>query len=228
MTRMVYMRDDFIFRQGDIGHELFILAHGTVFVLPDDVASHVKREEPIILTEGAYFGEIGIFMEVERTRSVQAQTMTEVNILDQDGFNKVATAYPAFALQIRDLVIARLRSSSTSGNSEHQERFIRQLKRSMDERIKRNLEKTSWISENAGADRRTRSDSSRLQKAPRRSSIEEVHNDIDEEIKQERTASYYDSNESSSSIDRKLNHIAQQLADLQNELKTQNNMKLTQ
>ena len=185
---MIYMPDDFIFRKGDIGEELYIVANGTVFVLPSQ--NEEENVPPIILTEGAFFGEIALFMQVERTRSVQAQTMTEVNILNQEGFSKVTNAYPAFAVQIRDLVNERLRNNENVENSKYQERFIRRLTRRMDDRI-------------------------------RSSSIGDFHKNIDEEIKQERKKTVYES-VSSSTMEQRVNNIAKQLQELQNELKHRN------
>jgi len=46
-------------------------------------------------------------MEVRRTCSVQARTVCEVNILQQDAFDAIVKENPHFARRMNELVVAR-------------------------------------------------------------------------------------------------------------------------
>ncbi|KAF1333477.1 Voltage-gated ion channel, partial [Globisporangium splendens] len=114
---VIFMPDDYIIREGDIGKELFTILKGIVRVMPpkseaedansnpDHDTSEAKR---ILLGEGDFFGEIGVVMEVERTRSVKAECMAELCILSQEGFNKILVEFPEFATAMKRLIIKRV------------------------------------------------------------------------------------------------------------------------
>ncbi|RLN32075.1 hypothetical protein BBJ28_00026379, partial [Nothophytophthora sp. Chile5] len=88
LRQVIYMPDDFIIREGEIGKELFMIVKGIVRVLPPNNAPHPEDEAAILLGGGDFFGEIGVVMEVERTRSVKAESMAELCILSREGFDK--------------------------------------------------------------------------------------------------------------------------------------------
>ncbi|KAL7547182.1 hypothetical protein ACHAWF_010502 [Thalassiosira exigua] len=104
----IFLPGDMIIFKGDVGKELFIIAKGVVEVLRDDLPANKRRNAPRIqLTNGSFFGEIALVMEVRRTCSVQARTVCEVNILQQDAFDAVVRANPHFARRMNELVVAR-------------------------------------------------------------------------------------------------------------------------
>lgn len=140
LERIIYMPDDFIFKKGDLGKELYIVARGIVFVLADgdEISTDVRRDssiesaKPILLTDGAFFGEIGIVMDVQRTRSVQAQTMTELCIFDRQAFEDIALQFPAFVHGIQELVKKRGQTMFRHGSAER-EQFVNNLERVVEE-----------------------------------------------------------------------------------------------
>jgi len=104
----VFLPGDMIFFKGDVGKELFIISKGVVEVLRDDLPMSKRRDAPKILLEnGSFFGEIALVMEVRRTSSVQARTVCEVNILQQDAFDAILLDNPHFARRMNELVVAR-------------------------------------------------------------------------------------------------------------------------
>lgn len=104
----VFLPGDMIFFKGDVGKELFIISKGVVEVLRDDLPRSKRRDAPqILLQNGSFFGEIALVMEVRRTSSVQAQTVCEVNILQQDAFDAILLGNPHFARRMNELVVAR-------------------------------------------------------------------------------------------------------------------------
>ena len=91
-----------------MGKELFIISKGVVEVLRDDLPAAKLRSAPkILLQNGSFFGEIALVMEVRRTCSVQARTVCEVNILQQDAFDAIVKENPHFARRMNELVVAR-------------------------------------------------------------------------------------------------------------------------
>mmetsp|Transcript_16356 Transcript_16356/g.35337 ORF Transcript_16356/g.35337 Transcript_16356/m.35337 type:complete len:716 (+) Transcript_16356:3619-5766(+) len=104
----IFLPGDMILFKGDVGKELFIIAKGIVEVLRDDLPDAKRRNAPrILLRNGSFFGEIALVMEVRRTCSVQAQTVCEVNILQQDSFDAIVRKNPDFARRMNELVVAR-------------------------------------------------------------------------------------------------------------------------
>ncbi|KAG9401422.1 hypothetical protein AC1031_009284 [Aphanomyces cochlioides] len=107
LRQVVYMPNDFIFKEGEIGRELYMIAKGCVEVLPSEQPG-THSDKPILLADGDFFGEIGIVMEVFRTRSVRTKTMTELCILTRDGFNSILGDFPEFANEMKKLVVTRV------------------------------------------------------------------------------------------------------------------------
>ena len=104
----IFLPGDMILFKGDVGKELFIISKGVVEVLRDDLPAAKRRSAPkILLQNGSFFGEIALVMEVRRTCSVQARTVCEVNILQQDAFDAIVRENPHFARRMNELVVAR-------------------------------------------------------------------------------------------------------------------------
>ena len=67
LQRKIFLPNEFVFCKGDIGNELFIISKGIIFVLADE--DHIGQEasvpkKPVVLSEGDFFGEIGLIMDV--------------------------------------------------------------------------------------------------------------------------------------------------------------------
>jgi CRP-like cAMP-binding protein len=85
-----FQADQIIFNQGDAADRFFIITKGQVQILRAD-----KRgvQKPIAtLSEGAYFGEIGILGRTRRTATVKAITPVEVLSLDENTFRSMIAA----------------------------------------------------------------------------------------------------------------------------------------
>lgn len=85
-----YQPNQFIFNQGDAADRFYIITKGQVQILRAD-----KRgvQKPIAnLSEGAYFGEIGILGRTRRTATVKAITPVEVLSLDENTFRSMVAA----------------------------------------------------------------------------------------------------------------------------------------
>ncbi|ETK74325.1 hypothetical protein L915_18864 [Phytophthora nicotianae] len=108
LHQVIYMPDDFIIQEGEIGKELFMIVKGIVRVLPPNGCKKPEAETIILLSEGDFFGEIGVVMEVERTRSVKAECMAELCVLAREGFDKILVEFPEFATAMKKLIVKRV------------------------------------------------------------------------------------------------------------------------
>ncbi|RLN91829.1 hypothetical protein BBJ28_00025474 [Nothophytophthora sp. Chile5] len=123
LRQVIYMPDDFIIREGEIGKELFMIVKGIVRVLPPNDAPHPETEAVILLGGGDFFGEIGVIMEVERTRSVKAESMAELCILSREGFDKILVEFPEFATAMKRLIAKRVSEMWKDDSPERMEKM---------------------------------------------------------------------------------------------------------
>ena len=109
----VFLPGDWIILKGDIGSELYIIARGVCQVFLRDPWENQQEEEAknkekeILLTNGQFFGEISLLMEVRRTTSVQTKTICEVNVLVQEIFEEILRESPDFAAEMKSLIVQR-------------------------------------------------------------------------------------------------------------------------
>jgi long-chain acyl-CoA synthetase len=88
---------DTIVRQGEVGDAMYFLTHGQVEVVLEE-----GGEQLAVLSEGAYFGEVAILMEVPRTASVRALDDCEVYELKRASVLELVQAYPEFTQHIEE------------------------------------------------------------------------------------------------------------------------------
>lgn len=88
---------DILARQGDTGHEFFIVLDGHVTVLIDNKAvAH--------LSQGDFFGEIALIDDRPRTATVRADGITRLLVLAHREFHALMDEFP----EIRRAVLAAL------------------------------------------------------------------------------------------------------------------------
>ncbi|CAG9467891.1 unnamed protein product [Pedinophyceae sp. YPF-701] len=83
----VYVPGDMIIRQGEIANEMYFIKSGRVQV--------ESEGHPItVLSDGSYFGEIGILRKAIRTADVRALTPVEVFTLKREDFYEILERFP--------------------------------------------------------------------------------------------------------------------------------------
>jgi voltage-gated potassium channel len=93
--------NDMIIKVGDVGKEMFILAHGTVDIF-------VKPEERLAtLHDGQIFGEIALIKEITRTANVQSQGYCDLYKLTSKKFNEIVEQYPILLANIEKITSRR-------------------------------------------------------------------------------------------------------------------------
>jgi CRP/FNR family transcriptional regulator, cyclic AMP receptor protein len=102
-----------LFREGEAGHEMFIVQRGTLIVsktVRGQVEQVLARMGP-----GEFFGEMSLFDGAPRSASVQAETDALMLVLDRDNLQRFTDANPAAAAAFLHAVvlifIERLRRS---------------------------------------------------------------------------------------------------------------------
>ncbi len=103
---MVVTPQDYVFRRGELGDEMYFINRGSVEILAPD------GDVIATLSGGSFFGEIALLLSGPRTASVRAMEYCDLYILDKVTFDRILERYPDFEVQIKDM--ARKRQEETS------------------------------------------------------------------------------------------------------------------
>lgn len=89
-------------RQGDLGHEFFLILEGHV---------RIERDGQLLTTlgPGDFLGEIALLQEGRRTATATAQGPVRVAVLTHQGFDSLLEAQPAISRSLLQALAARLR-----------------------------------------------------------------------------------------------------------------------
>ncbi len=99
---VIYTPGDYIFREGDEGHNMYFIIRGELEVLSG------KEEKLIsILTSGEFFGEIALFRDVPRTASIRAAGYCDLYTLSKTRFEFVLSKYPEIQKRIQEKADSR-------------------------------------------------------------------------------------------------------------------------
>jgi voltage-gated potassium channel len=86
--------NDMIIKVGDIGNEMFILAHGSVDIYLN------PKERLATLHDGQIFGEIALLKETTRNANVQSQGYCDLYKLTSVKFNEIIKHHPQLLANI--------------------------------------------------------------------------------------------------------------------------------
>lgn len=100
--RRQYRKDEFIFRQGQLAHEAFLVLSGRVRLLMEEADGRMLDLQ--MLDPGDFFGYMSLLSEYEWPLATQALSAAEVLILDRHSFRKILVRYPEKGL----LIVERL------------------------------------------------------------------------------------------------------------------------
>lgn len=99
---VVFTPGDYVTRQGEIGEEMYFVVRGRIGIFQKD------EELPVaILSDGDFFGEISLFMNMPRTASVKALSYCDMYTLHKRAFDFVVAKYPDVATKIEKEAIRR-------------------------------------------------------------------------------------------------------------------------
>jgi CRP/FNR family transcriptional regulator, cyclic AMP receptor protein len=99
-------RGDTIFREEDLGDEMYLVRTGQV-TIHQDLASGPALIE--VVEPGGYFGEMAIIDDLPRTASAVAKVDTSLLVLHKNDFRAAVQDYPDIAFEIFREFTRRLR-----------------------------------------------------------------------------------------------------------------------
>lgn len=97
----VFTPSAFVFRKGEVGHNMYFISRGSVEVVGDD------GQTLATLTAGNFFGEIALLLSMPRTATIRAVDYCDLYTLDKDTFQQIIRDYPEFAERVREMARAR-------------------------------------------------------------------------------------------------------------------------
>ena len=100
MTKRHFMPDEVVIREGDIGHELFLVSEGAVTV--ERGGGEVARLGP-----GEFFGESALMSGARRNATVVAADPVEAYVFGEDDFHAAIEASASFREQLRRVYFVR-------------------------------------------------------------------------------------------------------------------------
>ena len=89
-----------LIRQGEFGHEFFVLVDGTAEVLQDDAV--IAQMGP-----GDFFGELALLDEERRTATVRATSPMRVLVMTRQSFRALDRAVPGVHAKVADAITRR-------------------------------------------------------------------------------------------------------------------------
>jgi CRP-like cAMP-binding protein len=104
-----YAAGEVIFRQGELGTEMYIIQEGTV-----DIVKHINGESHILsqLERGDFFGEMAILESVARTADAVASSDVRVLVINGSRFDEMLRKNPEVAVRIIRKYSKRLREAN--------------------------------------------------------------------------------------------------------------------
>ena len=101
-SRVAHEKGEFIFKAGDPGHHMFVVAKGSVEVrVGDEVKERVEQ--------GGVFGELALIDHDPRSADAIAATDCEVVPIDSARFQSCLVRMPFFGIEVMRVMAQRLR-----------------------------------------------------------------------------------------------------------------------
>lgn len=108
-SQLTYAAGDSIFRQGELGTEMFIIQEGEV-----DILKHIGGESHVLshLEKGDFFGEMALLEALPRTADAVARTEVRVVAINGSRFDEMLRRNPEVAVRIIRKYSQRLREAN--------------------------------------------------------------------------------------------------------------------
>ena len=99
LSRQNYVNGDIVFREGDSGDELYIIAKGSASVRLR--LSGTERETRLItFSPGTVFGEVALLDQEARSATIEADDELVCYVLTRRSFEQLTTEHPAIAIKL--------------------------------------------------------------------------------------------------------------------------------
>ena len=107
MVTRHYVKGELVFRQGDVGAELYVIVDGEMRIYLDHAGTDVTLAKH---GPGSVVGEMSVFDEEPRSASAQAITETTVRVLRRDRLHAIVNEHPEVLLEFIKNLSQRLRA----------------------------------------------------------------------------------------------------------------------
>ena len=99
----IYMCDELVFKAGELSRDMFFIIHGTVEVLDAGKGNRV-----CLLEDGAYFGELALIANVQRSSTVRTLTPAEICSFSGSSLAAVLDDFPDVEPVLKERAARRL------------------------------------------------------------------------------------------------------------------------
>lgn len=107
--RMIFEKDEILFRQGDMGDAAYIVLQGDADVLVDSQQGQIRVAG---LGQNDIVGEIAILIDVPRTATVRACSRLVTLRITKELFFRLVTEFPQIAVEIMRELAVRLEKTT--------------------------------------------------------------------------------------------------------------------
>ena len=105
-----------LFREGDVGNELWVLVRGSIEITKSTLAGEGFTVAKLNDTMGVFFGEQALIDQDRRSATVTATSQSEFLVLTRDAFVQLSRSHPVIGLElslaIAGLISRRLRKAN--------------------------------------------------------------------------------------------------------------------
>lgn len=100
---------DYVFREGDLGTEMYIVHEGRIEILKE--LKDDEEKQLAVLEKGDFFGEMAILEELPRTASARALTPVKLLQINGSTFDQMLRSNPEIAVRMMRKLSRRLRET---------------------------------------------------------------------------------------------------------------------
>eukprot|EP01098_Paradermamoeba_levis_P009706 TRINITY_DN4058_c0_g1_i1.p1 TRINITY_DN4058_c0_g1~~TRINITY_DN4058_c0_g1_i1.p1 ORF type:complete len:377 (+),score=109.44 TRINITY_DN4058_c0_g1_i1:114-1244(+) len=128
MTSQRVPAGQFLVKKGEVAHEMFFICRGEVQVT---VLENEQVRTIATLSDGHFFGEMGLLYDMTRTADVKASTETELLVLSRANFSKIRSKHQEIVRKLKQIAEERFnwfKDNLINLNEDFTEEQLNQLK----------------------------------------------------------------------------------------------------
>ena len=99
LVRQSWTQGDIVFREGDAGNELFLIAQGAASVRLN-VPGENRSMRLVTFSPGTLFGELALLDREARSATIAADTDLACHVMSHANFRRLSEEHPATAIKL--------------------------------------------------------------------------------------------------------------------------------
>lgn len=129
VSERTFAAGEHIFRQGDVGTEMFVVVSGHINIhLAGEASRRISLKD---LARGEYFGELALFDDKPRSASALATTDARLLVLGRDTLSSYLEQRPRAAMSILRTMSERLRQTNAMLSSRAAKNVVEELEKNL-------------------------------------------------------------------------------------------------